>query len=221
MKPVINLFRISIHPEQRDEFLGCLANLAQASKELGEDLVSFYGFQSPEQGDLYLVLEIFSSNQAYLQFLNSDTYKDYKDQVQVYIREQAYIRLEGLVLLEKLSKELPQAGSGLRLSLFQAEQPDSQAMDRLNRLIQEYVFAEGGPHAFYLSFDQQSPKDWYQIEIFSDQKEEDLLEGNKGFDHDQVTLRWEPQEILDFPLAMDVVETRGIELMELDFISKS
>ena len=44
MKPVINLFRISIHPEQRDEFLGCLANLAQASKELGEDLVSFYGF---------------------------------------------------------------------------------------------------------------------------------------------------------------------------------
>lgn len=86
---------------------------------------------------------------------------------QPFIREQAYIRLEDLVLLEKLSDDLPLVESGLRLSLFHAEKPDIQALDQLNRLSQEYIFKKDGFHAFYLGYDQQSPQDWYQVEIFS------------------------------------------------------
>lgn len=218
MNRVVNLFRISIHPEQRDDFLGVLTNLASISSETEQDLVSFYAFQSPEQEDLYLILEVFSSNQAYLQYLNSPTYKAYRDLTQLFIREQAYIRLEGTILLEKLSKELPQVGSGIRLSLFQAEKPDVQALDRLNRLSRDYIFNTDGLHAFYIGYDQQSPQDWYQIEIFSKQKEEDLLEDELGFDLGQVTLGWNPQEVVNFPLGMDVVATRGMELLELDFV---
>ena len=62
MKPVINLFRISIHPEQREDFLGCLADLAQASKELGEDLFFCY----LQIIDVHLNLLLILQNLVYL-----------------------------------------------------------------------------------------------------------------------------------------------------------
>lgn len=215
MNRVMNLFRISIHPDEKVEFLRLLGNLASYFQEVEQNLISFYAFRSPEQEDLYLILEIFTSEQAYLDYLNSESYQRYQELTQPFVREQAYVRLEGLILLEKLSKDLPQVGSGLRLTLFQGEAPNLEAKDRLNRLTQKYVFQKEGLHAFYLGCDKQSPEDWYQFEIFSQQKEEDLLAYEEGFKHEEVTLRWEPQDLVDFSLGMDVVATRGIELWDL------
>ncbi|MBG9367866.1 antibiotic biosynthesis monooxygenase family protein [Streptococcus sp. NLN64] len=215
MKPVMNLFRIAIHSEDKDTFLGVLSHLAKLTKEVEPGFLSLFAFRSPDQEDVYLILEVFASNQAYLSYLNSATYKAYQEVTQPLIREQAYIRLEGLVLLEKLSDKLPESSSGLRLSLFQEERPNPEALDRIQRLAQDYVLKQMGLHAFYLAYDQQSPKDWYQVEIFSDRQEENLLGDEAGFDHAQVTLRWDPKDLVDFPLGVDVVSTRGAELVDL------
>lgn len=41
-----------------------------------------------------------------------------------------------------------------------------------------------------------------------------------GFDLGQVTLGWNSQEVVNFSFGMDVVATRGIELLELDLYNK-